>query len=231
MKGEGHMPNSRAGAFFLLPSLFTDGEAVKIKYLLEKYCLRERWVQYFNNLKGDYPPTLTIVDGTHPLSKKSVLEFFRLFSLSHLYQAALKLIISLFFWHLQIIDKFDRLLPESTQHVEESIVKLITPEDDTCGLDLIILKTGKLTNYTCDVIWESPSHGAKLIFWVIGIMWKFELSSFQKFLLWSPLILVSKNTNVQRLNKTIMVLIPSILQFHFLRHVTGFPRSHHICHE
>ncbi len=39
----------------------------------------------------------------------------------------------------------------------------------------------------CDVIWENPSHGAKLIFWVIGIMWKFELFSFQNFyldLLW-----------------------------------------------
>ena len=42
----------------------------------------------------------------------------------------------------------------------------------------------------CDVIWENPSHGAKLIFWVIDIMWKFELFSFQTLLLGSPLILV-----------------------------------------
>ncbi len=34
-------------------------------------------------------------------------------------------------------------------------------------------------------------------FWVISIMWKFALSSFHKFLLGSPLILVSKVIDVQ----------------------------------
>ncbi|XP_072030683.1 tRNA (32-2'-O)-methyltransferase regulator THADA-like [Amphiura filiformis] len=41
----------------------------------------------------------------------------------------------------KIIDKLERILPESIQHVEEAIWKLITPEDNTCGLDLITLKT------------------------------------------------------------------------------------------
>ncbi len=55
----------------------------------------------------------------------------------------------------------------------------------------------------------------------------------QNFLLESPLILVSKVTDVQRLWKIkkdirIMLFISFILQFHPLRHVTGFHRSHHI---
>ncbi len=50
----------------------------------------------------------------------------------------------------------------------------------------------------CDVIWENPTHVAKLVFWVIVVMWKFELFSVQNFLLGSPVILVSKVTDVQR---------------------------------
>ncbi len=62
-------------------------------------------------------------------------------------------------------------------------------------------------------------------------MSKFELFSFQKFLLGSPLILVSKVTDVQRplkikKNIRIMMLISFILQFLLLRHVAGFHRSH-----
>ena len=84
----------------------------------------------------------------------------------------------------------------------------------------------------CDVIWQNLSHVAKLIFWVIDIMWKSELISFQNFLLGFPLILVSKVTDVQRpwkIKKSIriMMLISFILPFHFLRHVTGFHRLHH----
>ncbi len=91
-----------------------------------------------------------------------------------------------------------------------------------------------LWQWICDVICENPSHVAKLIFWVIGIMRKFELFSFQNVLLGSPLILESKVTDVQRPQKIkknirIMMLISFILQFHLLRHVTGFHRSHHKC--
>ncbi len=56
----------------------------------------------------------------------------------------------------------------------------------------------KVHQTKCDVIWENQSHGAKLIFWVIDIIWKFELFSFHNCLLGSPLILVSKVTDVQR---------------------------------
>ena len=51
-----------------------------------------------------------------------------------------------------------------------------------------------------NVMWSEKTcaHGVKLIFWVIGIMWKFELLSFQKFLLGSPLILVSKVTECSK---------------------------------
>ena len=42
----------------------------------------------------------------------------------------------------------------------------------TCGMEYnIILK--------CDVIWENLSHGAKLIFWVIGTMWKYKSGTTQ----------------------------------------------------
>ncbi len=55
-------------------------------------------------------------------------------------------------------------------------------------------------------------------------MWKVELSSFQNVLLESPLMLVSKVTDVQRLyeikkNIRIILLFSFILQFHPLQYV------------
>ena len=84
----------------------------------------------------------------------------------------------------------------------------------------------------CNVIWENLSNGAKYQIWFIGI-WKFELSSFQNLSLGPSAILVPKVTDVQRLwkikkNIRVMVLNSFILQFHSVRHVTGFVRSHHI---
>ncbi len=66
---------------------------------------------------------------------------------------------------------------------------------------------GKSTNLQvssfqiCDVIWENLSHAARYQTWVIGIIWKLKLSSFQNVLLELSVILVSKVTDVQRLSK------------------------------
>ncbi len=83
------------------------------------------------------------------------------------------------------------------------------------------------------VMWsEKTHHMVQIDFGVIGIMWKFQLSSFQNFLLGFSLILVPKVNDVQRLWKIKknfrVMLIFFILQLQPLRHVTGFPRSHHI---
>ncbi len=94
----------------------------------------------------------------------------------------------------------------------------------------VVLKQGTSKARKCDVIWENLSHGAKLIFWVIGIKWKCVLSS--ELFTW-----ISCDTGIKsywcshaiknKENIRIMMLISFILQFHLLRHVTGFPRSDH----
>ena len=86
------------------------------------------------------------------------------------------------------------------------------------------------------MIWENLSHSAKYQIWVIGVIRKFELSSFRNFLLEPSVILVSKVTDVQRLSKIkknitnleLWCEFSFILQFYSVRHVTGFLRSHHI---
>ncbi len=59
-----------------------------------------------------------------------------------------------------------------------------------------------------------------------------ELLFFQNFLFGSSVILRPKVTGVQRLSKIRkhmnMITISFVLQFHPVRHVTGFHRSHHI---
>ena len=64
------------------------------------------------------------------------------------------------------------------------------------------------------MIWKNPSHGAKFIFWVVDIRWKFELFSFQNFLLGSLLTPLSKVTvqRPQKIKKNIRVVIN---YFHF----------------
>ena len=63
--------------------------------------------------------------------------------------------------------------------------------------DDVNMKQNNLIIYTfiCDVIWENPSHGTKYQIWVLGIIQKFELASFQNFLLGPSVILVSKVTD------------------------------------
>ncbi len=55
----------------------------------------------------------------------------------------------------------------------------------------------------CDVnvICENVSHGAKYQIWVIGIISKFVLYSFQNFLLGPSVMLVPKVTDVQKVVK------------------------------
>ncbi len=81
-----------------------------------------------------------------------------------------------------------------------------------------------------NVMWSVKNHhmGENWYFWVFGIMWKVELSSFLSIFPGSSVMLVSKVKDVQRLSKIkknirIMLLISFILQFHPVRHVTGFP--------
>ena len=68
-----------------------------------------------------------------------------------------------------------------------------------------------------------PFTWCKISIWVIGIMWKSELSSFENFLLRPSVILVwsSKAIKIMK-NIQIMLLISSILPFHSVQHVTGF---------
>ncbi len=91
----------------------------------------------------------------------------------------------------------------------------------------------KSRNEYTDVIWENPSHGAKidiLSYWYHVKVW---IILFPQLFTW-----ISSDTGIKsywcsnsiniKKNIRIKLLISFILQFHLLRHVMGFHRSRHI---
>ncbi len=111
-------------------------------------------------------------------------------------------------------------------------IELLSLYQITCLLHTN-LKIIILVCFSAYMMWSEKTHHMVQNWLLNDIMRKFELFSFQNVLLRSPLILVSKVTDVQRLwqiKKTIRIvmLVSFILQFHLLWHVTGFHRSHHI---